>query len=348
MDAAVLAITKNGLAIGRKIKALNPEWSLCAPRKLDDGGAAEWFDEPASQKVGALFASREALVCIFSLGAVIRLVAPHLADKKTDPAVLVVDDAAGFVISALSGHLGGANALAEELAKELGAQAVITTAADVNKTIAVDLVGRKLGWIIEEGSQVTAVSACMVNGGRVGVFQDCGAPSWRPDPLPSNVSIYGTYEELDASGSEARMIISDRVRAASSINQVTYRPPSLVAGVGVHAGTSAAKIVSGIGEACAAAGLSARSVGRLASVKKPLEVPGLAEAATMMGVGLEYVERAELAGVSVPNPSRVVEKLEGTPSVSEAAALAVSGGELVAEKAKFPPDLTVAIARVPA
>lgn len=347
MDAAVLAITKNGLAVGRRIKNINPGWSLHAPRKLDDGGGAEWFDAPASEKVGELFKSRAALVCIFSLGAVIRLVAPHLAGKKTDPAVLVIDDAAGFVISALSGHLGGANALASELARELGARAVITTAADVNKTIAVDLVGRELGWAVEEDSQVTAVSACMVNGQSVGVFQDSGSLSWRPDPMPANVTVYPTHEELDSAGPEARMVISDRVREAGP-RQVTYRPPSLVAGVGVHADTPAGKIVACIGEACASAGLSPRSVGTLASVRKPREVPGLAEAARKMGASVRYVEREQLAGVRVPNPSEVVERLEGTPSVSEAAALTASGGELVAQKAKFPPDLTVAIARAPA
>ena len=347
MDAAVLAITRGGLAVGRRIKKLRPGWSLHAPRKLDDGGEAEWFDEPAPLKVGELFSSRPALVCVFSLGAVIRLVAPHLADKKTDPAVLVIDDAAGFVISALSGHLGGANALASELASGLGAQAVITTAADVNKTIAVDLVGRELGWIVEQDSQVTAVSACMVNGEPVGLFQDSGPASWRPSPMPANVYEYGTHEELASSGSKARMVISDRVRQSEG-PCVTYRPPSLVAGVGVHAGTSADKIISGIRKSCAGAGLSPLSVGLLASVKKPQEVAGLAEAGRRMGARIKYIERSELAGVSVPNPSGVVERLEGTPSVSEAAAISASGGRLAVQKQKFPPDLTVAIARVPA
>lgn len=344
----MLAITKGGLAVGRRIKKLRPDWSLHAPRKLDDGGEAEWFDEPTPLKVGGLFCSRPALVCIFSLGAVIRLVAPHLADKKTDPAVLVIDDAAGFVISALSGHLGGANALASELASGLGAQAVVTTAADVNKTIAVDLVGRSLGWSIEEGSEVTAVSACMVNGEPVGLFQDAGALSWRPSPMPANVTAYGAYEDLESSDSKAHMVISDRVRENAGALRVTYRPPSLVAGVGVHAGTAPDKIVSGIRKSCAEAGLSPLSVGLLASVKKPREVAGLAEAGRMLGTGVRYIERSELAGVGVPNPSGVVQRLEGTPSVSEAAAVAASGGELVAEKKKFPPDLTVAIARVPA
>ncbi len=87
-----------------------------------------------------------ALICLFSLGAVIRLIAPYLKDKKTDPAVIVIDDKTNFVISVLSGHIGGANELTQEISEKLNALPVITTAADVNKTIAVDLVGREFGW----------------------------------------------------------------------------------------------------------------------------------------------------------------------------------------------------------
>ena len=99
------------------------------------------------------------MICIFSLGAVIRLISPHLINKKTDPAVIVIDDAATHVISALSGHIGGANELSNELAGILGAIPVITTAADVNHTITVDLVGRDLGWVIDDDAHVTSVSA---------------------------------------------------------------------------------------------------------------------------------------------------------------------------------------------
>ena len=110
----------------------------------------------------SLFKESNALICLFSLGAVIRLIAKHLKDKKVDPAVIVIDDKANFVISMLSGHIGGANELTEEIAKKLHSTPVITTAADVNKTISVDLVGKEFDWEIDEDSTVTKISADMV------------------------------------------------------------------------------------------------------------------------------------------------------------------------------------------
>ena len=131
---AVLAITKNGVKIGLELKRIFPGWGVFAPSKfMSENNEIIWYSEPTSEKIVELFKSNNALVCLFSLGAVIRLIAPHLRDKKTDPAVIVIDDQANFVISVLSGHIGGANELTREIAKRLNALPVITTAADVNR-----------------------------------------------------------------------------------------------------------------------------------------------------------------------------------------------------------------------
>jgi len=138
---AILAITKNGIKIAKELKEKFSSWEVFAPNKFSDGNmSVNWYTDNTSTKIVELFKSNDALVCLFSLGAVVRLISPHLKDKKTDPAVIVIDDKAQFVISTLSGHLGGANKLTNEIADRLGATPVITTAADVNKTIAVDLV----------------------------------------------------------------------------------------------------------------------------------------------------------------------------------------------------------------
>jgi len=161
---AVLAITKNGVKIGEDLKKIFPNWSIFSPSKLSNqNNEMVWYSEPTSDKIIELFKNNNALICLFSLGAVIRLIAPHLGDKKTDPAVIVIDDKMNFVISVLSGHIGGANELTKEIAEKLGALPVITTAADVNKTIAVDLVGREFNWKIDDDSTVTKISAHMVN-----------------------------------------------------------------------------------------------------------------------------------------------------------------------------------------
>ena len=172
---AVLAITINGIQMSLKLKENFSDFEIFAPIKFSDNNEKiHWYEESSGQKIVDLFKNNDAVICLFSLGAVIRLLAPHIKDKKTDPAVIVIDDNANFVISVLSGHLGGANELSNKIAEKIGATPVITTAADVNKTIAVDLVGKEFGWKIEDDRNVTRISAYMVNKEKIGIFQNVG------------------------------------------------------------------------------------------------------------------------------------------------------------------------------
>lgn len=344
---SVLAITKNGINIGGELKKLFPDWSVFAPSKLtNDTGGITWYSEPTTEKIIDLFKNNNALICIFSLGAVIRLISPYLKDKKTDPAVIVIDDKINFVISVLSGHIGGANELTEEIAKKLGAIPVITTAADVNKTIAVDLVGREFNWKIDDDSTVTKISAHMVNEEPIGVFQEAGEKNWYKK-LPKNVLIYENMEELKKSNSKAHLIISDKIiEGEISKESVIYRPPSLVIGIGLHWDTSKETIREGIEFCLEKFKLDSKSIAKLVSIKKPKDVQGLVDLGIEMGIPVEYVNREDLAEISAPNPSETVKAFEGTASVSEAAAIKVSKGQLIVEKQKFPPNLTIAIARI--
>ena len=343
---SVLAITKNGINIGIKLKELFPNWEIFAPVKLsNENNSIIWYSEPTSDKIIELFKNSNALICLFSLGAVIRLIAPHLKDKKTDPAVIVIDDKTNFVISVLSGHIGGANELTQEISEKLNALPVITTAADVNKTIAVDLVGREFGWRIDDDTTVTKISAHMVNAEPIGVFQQTNDQKWYKQ-LPKNVTIYDSLEELKESNSKAHLIISDEIIDDElSQESVIYRPQSLVIGIGLHWDTTKDTIKEGIEHCLKKFNLSSKSIAKLVSIKKPEDVQGLIDLGKEMQVPVEYVDREELAEIITPNPSTTVKAFEGTASVSEAAAIKVSKGELIVEKQKFPPNLTVAIAR---
>ncbi len=346
---SVLAITKNGIKIGLTLKELFPSWQIYSPIKFsDENSKINWYSEASGDKIAELFKTNDALICLFSLGAVIRLISPHIKDKKTDPAVIVIDDKTTFVISVLSGHLGGANKLSEEIAEKLNATPVITTAADVNKTIAVDLLGRELGWKIDDDSNVTKISAFMVNEEKIGVFQDTGSKDWWSKKLPKNVTIYSTIEELKNSHSKGFLIISDKkIDEEIQRNSVVYRPPSLVVGIGLHWDTTKEKISEGIKSSLEKYNLSARSIAKFVSIKKKQDVVGLIDFAKEMDVPLEYFEKEELTTIQTPNPSKTVQAFEGTASVSEASALKSSGGKLIVEKQKFPPNLTLAIARIP-
>jgi cobalt-precorrin 5A hydrolase len=348
---AIIAITKNGIEIGLSLKNKFSTWKIYAPSKFSNNNSQiEWFDDFTTVKVGELFKTNEALVCIFSLGAVIRLIAPHMKDKKTDPAVVVIDDTGKFAISTLSGHLGGANQLTEDIAKVLNASAVITTAADVNKTIAVDLVGKEFGWKIDDDSTVTKVSAFMVNEEKIGVFQDAGEKDWwaPKKELPKNVTTYNSFEEMKNSSCKGYLIISDRIIDDNQIlkNAVVYRPKTLVVGVGLHWDTTSNTIREGLEYCAKNFKISLKSIARFASIKKEAQVEGLQDLAKEMNVPVDYYEKEELAQITIPNPSETVQAFEGTPSVSEAAALRSSGGKLMVEKQKFPPNLTIAIARI--
>lgn len=347
---SILAITKNGIKIGTELKKISSSWQIYAPSKFSDNNPKiEWYSEPTSKKIVELFQSNDALVCIFSLGAVIRLLSPYIKDKKTDPAVLVIDDAAKFVISVLSGHIGGANQLSEKIAEKLGATPVVTTAADVNKTIAVDLLGKEFGWKIDDDSTVTKVSAFMVNEEKIGVFQDAGNKDWWNKQLPPNVTIYSSINELKNSQSEGFLIITDKIIESKEIleNSVVYRPPTLVAGVGLHGDTTKETISEGLNFCLEKYNLSRKSIAKLVSIKKDNDVQGLIDLGKEMNVSIEYFQKEELASIEIPNPSETVQAFEGTPSVSEAAAIKSSGGRLAVEKQKFPPNLTIAIARIP-
>ena len=343
---SVLAITKNGINIGERLKELFPNWDIFVPSKLsNENKSIIWYSEPTSDKIIELFKNSNALICLFSLGAVIRLIAPYLKDKKTDPAVIVIDDKTNFVISVLSGHIGGANELTQEISEKLNALPVITTAADVNKTIAVDLVGREFGWKIDDETTVTKISAHMVNAEPIGVFQQTGNKKWYKE-LPKNVTIYNSLEELKKSNSKAYLIISDTIIDNELAQEsVIYRPQSLVIGIGLHWDTTKDTIKDGIEHCLKKFNLSSKCIAKLVSIKKSEDVQGLIDLGEEMKIPVEYVNREELAEIITPNPSNTVKAFEGTASVSEAAAIKISNGELIVEKQKFPPNLTVAIAR---
>jgi cobalt-precorrin 5A hydrolase len=346
---AIVAITKHGIEIARRIKQKMPEAKIYVPAKHNDGSDdIIWFTEQSTELIGKLFTNYDSLICIFSLGAVIRMLAPHLRDKKSDPAVLVIDDRANYVISTLSGHLGGANALTRLVASFLNAKPVITTAADVNDTIAVDLVGRGFGWTIDNFENVTRISAFMVNEEKIAIYQDAGERNWWQGPLPGNVTQVNSIEKIKSQEYKAALIISDRLLSDEEVinKAVIYRPKTLVVGIGLHWDTSKETIESGIKNVLEKNGLSFQSIRNIASINRKAKVKGLDEFTNQYNLPSEIFEKDDLASVEVPNPSLTVQRFEGTPSVSEAASLLSSKGNLIIPKQKFPPSLTIAVSRV--
>lgn len=348
---AIIAITKNGIHISALIKNKIPEAVVFVPEKLKSNVNSNiiWFNEPVSKIIMDQFKANDALICIFSLGAVIRLISTSLKDKKNDPAVLVIDDKATFVISTLSGHLGGANALTRYIASFMNSIPVITTAADVNKTISVDLLGQEFGWQIENFTNVTKTSALMVNEEKIAIFQDSGERHWwAMDNLPKNVTIINTLEETLDKKFKACLIITDKLITDKNIlsKSVIYRPKSLVVGIGVHWDTTKKEIFDGIASVLERNMLSFSCIKALTSIKKKVDVKGLSEFSKEHKLSLYLYTKEELDKIEVPNPSDIVKKYEKVASVSEASSILYSHGSLIVQKQKFPPNLTIAISKI--
>ena len=277
----------------------------------------------------------DAIVLFLATGAAVRLVAPLLGDKRTDPGVVTVDDAGGFAVALCGGHDGGANRLAGRVAASLGATPVVTTASDGLGFPALDSFGVGLGLRVEEGSDLAAVGGALVSGKTVRLVSDRRLPL---GPLPGNV--------VRADEPEPPLIfVSDRT-AEMPRPAVVYRPPSLVAGVGCSRGASAEEILSLLRLSLAEAGLSERSVAHLASIDAKRDEWGLLEAAEELGLPVWFRTAEELAAVETPNPSSVVRDAVGTPSVAEASVI-VSGAGLILPKRKSA-MATVALGRLPA
>ena len=142
------------------------------------------------------------------------------------------------------------------------------------------------------------------------------------------------------------IITNDQIDDESVLkNSVVYRVPDLVVGIGLHWDTSKETILNGVNETLKKFELKQKQIARFVSIKKEKDVIGLIELGREMNIPIEYIDREELATITAPNPSETVQAFEGTASVSEAAAIKSSKGELIVEKQKFPPNLTIAIAR---
>ena len=234
----LVAITKHGAQQTADLARQLPDASVCvadkfAPLMAGLVNPVRAYSGAFRDEIAQLLADFDQVVFFVSLGAVVRLIAPHLKTKDEDPGVLVVDDAGQFVIPVLSGHVGGANACALQIAALLGASAVLTTASDVGKTIPVDILGRELGWKVEAPKiNITRVSAHVVNGEPIAVVQEAGSPHWwtRPTPLPASIQKFERFEDVDLNRYKAVLWITHAEVPPARWQQlnerlVVYRPP---------------------------------------------------------------------------------------------------------------------------
>ncbi|MCI9569039.1 MAG: cobalt-precorrin 5A hydrolase [Lachnospiraceae bacterium] len=326
MRAALVSFTANGFATEKRLVRLLTEaghearpyvmgkYALQAAARdteicfcaVKEGGLSAW--------AGVQFEEMDALVFVGACGIAVRALAPFIKDKRTDPAVVVVDEKGSFVIPILSGHLGGANDLALLLAGGLEAMPVITTATDINGRFSVDSFAKIRGLTLANSETAKLVSADILAGEPVGVFSDFAIDGPVPDGLRTDTMCRHNIW----------ITISQRNRPETGNVRILKLIPRCVAlGIGCRRGTPAARIREIIREAMEQGHVAAESICAVASIDLKSGEPGLCETAKELGVPFFTYTREELSAISGEfSDSEFVKQTVGVGNVCERAAVA--------------------------
>ena len=288
--------------------------TLWVPESLQDIPGAQSYKESLKNHVRHLWHTHRALVFCLATGAVVRLIASLLQHKSTDPAVVVVDETGKFVISLCSGHQGGADKLTRFIALQIGATPVLTGASTGLGLPGVDMLGVPFGWSRGEGDW-TAVSVTVARGEQVQVIQEAGSTLWR--------SMFRDWDTLQSSP-KAQIYITPHSPVnspQSRVHRVHWHPRVLWLGIGCERGTSKELIATAIKEILQTHQLAQGAIAGFATIDIKADEVGLIELSQEWNLPLKTFPAEVLRSVSVPNPSPVVEREVGTPSVAEAASL---------------------------
>ncbi|GBF37277.1 cobalt-precorrin 5A hydrolase [Leptospira johnsonii] len=360
---AIYVITKHGLKTGKELfHSLKEADLFVSPKFISEAPKdSKLLTLPMEPTLRETFMEYDCHIFVISVGAVVRMISSLLVSKKTDPAVLCIDDQAKFTICVLSGHVGRGNFFTQKISDLLENIPVITTASDVSGTLTVDILGRELGWTLEDQDRnVTRACAAVVNETKVLFVQETGEPNFWPleKDLPKGVEYSISLENTNPKDYEILLIVSDRTDIKAETpeiysNSVIYRPKSLVLGLGCDKGIPTEVVENGITKVLKEYNLSFESIKAIASVDAKKEEPAFLEISEKYGwefITFPAEKLDQVEGIS--EISKAASEYVGTRSVSEAASLLLSGSEkLLVTKQKYKEtdvgkNLTVAISRI--
>ena len=296
--------------------------------------------------VARLFAGRDAFIFIGAMGICVRTIAPLVEDKHSDPAVICIDSTGRNVISVLSGHVGGGNRLAREVAAAIGAMPVITTQSDNQGLWPLDTIAGDFGWTAVAENDMNGIISAFVGKRPTALWletRDRGT-DYMEDTLPAHVTMVRSGEELSQGNFALCIIVSPfRRDIPKGMMCLRFVPRTVAVGIGLaHEAEPAEDIISDINALIASNGIM-REACRFATIDLKSNEPVVRR---MMagGDGFTFFTASQLAEINVPTPSDVVARHVGTPSVSEAAALLLAGGGEMLMKKQKGGKFTVAVA----
>ena len=339
MKLAVIGFSREGCRYAKKITGFMRQTGHECTAWGKGREARDWQVQPVEESLGTWtgeqFASCDALIFIGAAGIAVRAIAPFVKSKAEDPAVLCMDDQANYVISLLSGHLGGANELAGEVASLCSAVPVITTATDVGKRFSVDDYARRASLYQHNLALAKRISAEILENRVVG--------------LHSEFEVSGRIPKELSLGKGGNIGISIALDDACSIFPETLHlvPRITVLGIGCRKGASKEQIADAVGELLGESGISMHSIVRAASIDLKKEEPGLLEFCRDLGVPLLTYSREELEPVICEDgfsESEFVQSVTGVGNVCERCALKASGQKKLFKRKQAKNGVTAAAA----
>ena len=331
MKAAIFAYSRQGCKTARRVVAYFADWEIRAftmERFAEDGFAA--IEKPSASFYGPIFQWADAMIFVGSCGIAVREIAPHVKSKLTDPAVIAIDELAGFCIPLLSGHIGGGNELARQLADFLGATPVITTATDINRKFSVD------AWAARQGLYIASLRAAKQISARI---------LENPVPISSDFPIVTQLPGGTVAGVSGEIGISMSCRTQEPFAQTLLLvPPVLHLGIGCRRGTTCEAIEAAVSQVCRQQGIHPKAIKHVASIDLKAEEKGLLEFCEKWGLPVTFYTAAELRHVPGEfTASERVLQVTGVDNVCERSAM-MNAEKLLVKKTAMD-GVTVAIAQ---
>ncbi len=338
-DIAVFAVRKEGVRIAGKISG---RVEVYPPETLKGGGL--------KRKAAGAWRNSRALVFVGAAGIAVRTIAPFIRNKAVDPAVIVIDDAGRFVISLLSGHLGGANRLAMEIARSINATPVVTTATDSMGLAGVEEMALDFGLKIEDAKKIKKINSAILDNKKVIVVDRSAARLASIKKAYGRLGNFRFQRRFPPDGSGAVFVavtpfiggVPEGLRARTLI----LRPGEFVAGIGCARGADDGEIERALAHALRKNDIAAASIKKIASINIKIDESGLLRFAGKRGIEVAFFSPAEL-GRRTKRRSRMVLKHTGAGAVCEPAALLGAKALRLWSRKITVGRVTVALAREP-
>lgn len=332
MKVAIVSVSDKGKKLAVTIK-----------EKLDNDSTiikADVFHKNVKKYLKIAFYEYDAIIAVMASGILIRSIAPYIESKTSDPAILNIDDNGNFVISTLSGHLGGANSLTNKIAALIGATPVITTSSDINNRLGIDVLARDLYLSIDRPKEILFFNKAIIEGHEI-TLTSKSKKEYLIEYLKNNTL------EIDVCFNYSEDLDEDEIRVSLDNHELTLKERKMVVGIGCRRGKECEKIYEGLKKSFSDLNIDKSRVNQFASAEIKKDEKGILELSEKLNVPVNFVEleKLKLFDSNDVQKSEFVKSKFGIYGVCEPSALIMAGfdSKLIYKKTSFD-GVTIAVA----